>query len=84
MSSFSIGEQAYLLVADTGDNDAKRKHVQFYVVPEPDLNLDDKVKIYAPPYASWADPTPPLLVLRDIDTERRARAPDRESDPGTP
>ena len=45
LSSFRIGALAYLLVADTGDNDAKRKHVQLYVVPEPDLDLDDKVKV---------------------------------------
>jgi hypothetical protein len=45
LSSFSIGEQAYLLVADIGDNDARRKHVQLLVVPEPDLSLDNKVKV---------------------------------------
>ena len=45
LSSFRIGEQAYLLVADIGDNDAKRKHVELYVIPEPDLSLDDKVKM---------------------------------------
>ena len=45
LSSFRIGEQSYLLVADTGDNDAKRDHVQLYVVPEPDLELDDKVRM---------------------------------------
>ena len=45
LSSFRIGVQAYLLVADTGDNDSKRDNVQLYIVPEPDLGLDDKVKM---------------------------------------
>ena len=45
LSSFRIGRQAYLLVADTGDNESQRDHVQLYVVPEPDLSLDDKVKM---------------------------------------
>ena len=45
MASFTIGHQPYLLVADTGDNDATRKKVGFYVVPEPDLAEDDKLKM---------------------------------------
>lgn len=45
MASFRFGEQPYLLVADIGDNDAQRKKVGFYVMPEPDLAEDEKVKM---------------------------------------
>ena len=73
MSSFSIGEQAYLLVADTGDNDAKRKHVQLYVLPEPDLSLDDKVKIEPAWKVEFEYPGGPRdaeAVAVDLDNQR--------------
>jgi hypothetical protein len=44
MASFELDGQPYLLVADTGDNDAKRNDVTIYVVQEPDP-ADDKVDI---------------------------------------
>jgi hypothetical protein len=45
LSSFTVDGTAYLLVADTGDNDAKRDHVSLHMVLEPDLAEDDKVKL---------------------------------------
>ena len=45
ISSFTLDGEPYLLVADVGDNDAKRKKVSLYVVAEPDLAEDDKVKL---------------------------------------
>ena len=45
LSSFAIEGTPYLLVADTGDNDNKRKKVSLHVVPEPDVTDDDKVEI---------------------------------------
>jgi hypothetical protein len=45
ISSFTLDGEPYLLVADVGDNDAKRKKVTLYVVAEPDLAEDDKVKL---------------------------------------
>ena len=45
LASFTVNGTAYLLVADTGDNDAKRKDVSLHVVLEPDLAEDDKVRI---------------------------------------
>lgn len=45
LSSFAIEGTPYLLVADTGDNDNKRKKVSLHVVAEPDLTDDDKVEI---------------------------------------
>jgi hypothetical protein len=44
LSSFQIDGTPYLLVADTGDNDNNRDRVFLYVVLEPDLDGDDKVK----------------------------------------
>ena len=37
--SFSMDGKAFLLVADTGDNDAKRDHCTLYVLGEPELPL---------------------------------------------
>ncbi|AWI08841.1 hypothetical protein [Ereboglobus luteus] len=37
MASFTIGGRAYLLVADTGDNNARRKNCSLYVIEEPDI-----------------------------------------------
>ena len=45
LSSFAIDGTPYLLVADTGDNDADRDKVSLHVVLEPDLAEDDKVKL---------------------------------------
>jgi hypothetical protein len=45
LSSFAVDGTPYLLVADTGDNNHKRKKVTLHVVLEPDLADDDKVKL---------------------------------------
>jgi len=42
IAAFVLGDTPYLLVADIGDNDARRKHVTLYIVEEPDLTDDDK------------------------------------------
>jgi hypothetical protein len=73
MSSFQIGEQAYLLVADIGDNGAKREDVQLYVVPEPDLTLDDKVKMEPAWKVDFEYPDGPRdaeAVVVDADNQR--------------
>ena len=44
MAAFSIDGDAYLLIADIGDNDGKYKQVSLYVIDEPDPE-DDAVKI---------------------------------------
>jgi hypothetical protein len=44
IASFELDGQPWLLVADIGDNDSKRKKVSFYVVAEPDLAEDNKVR----------------------------------------
>ena len=45
LASFSVDGTPYLLVADTGDNDARRDEVSLHIVLEPDLAEDDKVKL---------------------------------------
>jgi hypothetical protein len=42
IASFTLDDTPYLLVADVGDNTAKRKRVSLYVVEEPDLDADAK------------------------------------------
>lgn len=44
LASFVFDGRAYLLVADVGDNAARRDSVRLYIVAEPDLAVDDKVR----------------------------------------
>jgi len=44
LASFTLQDTPYLLIADIGDNEARRKDVTLYVVEEPDID-DDKSKI---------------------------------------
>jgi len=43
IASFTLDDEPFLLVADVGDNDRRRKKVSFYIVAEPDLGDDNKV-----------------------------------------
>lgn len=44
IASFTLDDEPWLLVADIGDNDSRRKKLSLYVVAEPDLTEDDKVR----------------------------------------
>jgi endonuclease/exonuclease/phosphatase family metal-dependent hydrolase len=44
LASFTLQDTPYILIADIGDNEAKRKDVTLYVIEEPDLD-NGKVKI---------------------------------------
>ncbi len=44
LASFKLEGTPYLLVADIGDNDARRDFVTLYIMVEPDLSEDDKVR----------------------------------------
>lgn len=44
LAAFDLDGVAYLLVADIGDNESDRDFLTMYVVAEPDLTEDDKVK----------------------------------------
>jgi len=45
IASFMLDGNPYLLVADVGDNDRRRKKVSFYVIAEPDLDADNKINL---------------------------------------
>lgn len=45
LASFTVDGTPYLLVADTGNNDARHDTMSLHVVLEPDLVEDDKVKV---------------------------------------
>lgn len=43
LASFTLDDQNYLLVADTGDNDSKRKSCTLHIVREPALPADGQI-----------------------------------------
>ncbi|MBT8098812.1 MAG: hypothetical protein KJO82_03635, partial [Gammaproteobacteria bacterium] len=45
MAAFVLDGVPYLLIADVGDNAAKRDTVMLYIVEEPDLEADDKPEL---------------------------------------
>jgi len=45
LAAFEHDGRAHLLVADTGDNDARRDSVTLYAVAEPDLAVDNRVRV---------------------------------------
>jgi hypothetical protein len=45
LASFTVEGTPYLLVADTGNNEARRDTMSLHVVLEPDLTEDDKVRV---------------------------------------
>ncbi len=45
LASFRFNGEAYLLIADIGDNDARRKSLSLYVVPEPDLRENRRASV---------------------------------------
>ena len=44
LASFTLDGKPYLLVADIGDNDSRHDTLMLYVVEEPDIEDDDKVR----------------------------------------
>ncbi len=45
LASFTVDSTPYLLVADTGNNDAERDTMSLHVLLEPDLTEDDKLTV---------------------------------------
>ncbi len=73
MSSFTLDGKPYLLVADVGDNMRRRKSVYLYIVEEPDLSDDDKVRSDIAWEIKLRFPDGPRdveAVTVDIDNER--------------
>jgi hypothetical protein len=70
IASFTLDGQAYLLIADIGDNDGKRKDVRIYVVEEPDAS-DDEVNIAWEFEFNYPDgPQDAEAVAVDVDNAR--------------
>lgn len=73
IASFRFEDKPYLLVADTGDNDADRDDTRLYIIAEPDLAEDDRPELMA----SWTidfsyedGPRDTEAVAVDIDGHR--------------
>ncbi|MDH3534021.1 MAG: endonuclease/exonuclease/phosphatase family protein [Gammaproteobacteria bacterium] len=70
LASFTLEGEAYLLVADVGDNDNKRKDVTLYVVEEPDPD-DKKVRVaWEIEYEYEDGPRDAEAVAVDVENER--------------
>jgi hypothetical protein len=73
IASFTLDGEPYLLVADIGDNDKRRKKVSFYVVAEPDLGVDGKVRLgpsWSVDYRYPDGPRDAEAVAVDVANER--------------
>jgi len=70
LASFTLQDTPYLLIADIGDNEARRKDVTLYVVEEPDID-DGKAKIAWQFDFRYPDgPTDAEAIAVDADNER--------------
>jgi len=70
LASFTLQDTPYLLIADIGDNEARRKDVTLYVVEEPDID-DGEAKIAWQFDFRYPDgPTDAEAIAVDADNER--------------
>jgi len=70
IASFSLDGTPYLLVADIGDNDSKRKDVTVYVVEEPETDQDEAEVAWSFDYSYPNGPRDAEALTVDIDNER--------------
>lgn len=72
LASFTMDDKAYLMIADIGDNDAKRKHRTLYFVAEPTPEADSEAVLdWKLDYTYPDGPRDAEAAAVDID-ERRA------------
>jgi endonuclease/exonuclease/phosphatase family metal-dependent hydrolase len=70
LASFSLDGVPYLLLADIGDNEAKRKDVRFYVIEEPDP-ADKKTKYsWRVDFSYPAGPRDAESIAVDVENEQ--------------
>ncbi len=71
LAAFTMDDRAYLMIADIGDNDAKRKHRTLYFVrePEPEKNAEAKLD-WKIDYTYPAGPRDAEAAAVDIDARR--------------
>lgn len=70
MASFTLGGTPYLLLADIGDNDGKRKDVRFYVVEEPDPGAKKVDYAWRVDFSYPGGPRDAESVAVDVENER--------------
>ncbi len=71
MASFRLNDVAYLLIADVGDNNAKRQYRTLYVVEEPQVAKKQKAKIAWRLDFSYPDgPRDAESVAVDVENQR--------------
>jgi len=70
IASFSLAGKPYLLVADIGDNNNKRKDVTVYVVEEPETDQDEAEVAWSFDYKYPNGPRDAEALTVDIDNER--------------
>jgi endonuclease/exonuclease/phosphatase family metal-dependent hydrolase len=70
MASFTLDGTPYLLVADIGDNDGKRKDVRFYVIEEPDPEEKKVDYAWRVDFSYPGGPRDAESVAVDVENER--------------
>lgn len=72
IASFNLDGVAGLVVADIGDNDARRENVTLYLVEEPDLGEDDRPELEAQRRIDFVYPDGPRdAEAMAVDSESR-------------
>ncbi len=70
LASFSLGGQAYLLIADIGDNESRRKNVTIYVVEEPDVDQGNADIAWSFDFTYPSGPRDAEAVAVDVENEQ--------------
>lgn len=70
LASFTLDGMPYLLLADIGDNEGKRKDVRFYVVEEPDPGEKKVDYAWRVDFSYPGGPRDAEAVAVDVDNER--------------
>jgi len=70
IASFSLEGKPYLLVADIGDNESRRRDVTVYIVEEPEPDQDDAEIAWSFDYSYPKGPLDAESLAVDIDNKR--------------
>jgi hypothetical protein len=70
LASFNLDGQAYLLIADIGDNESRRKDVTIYVVEEPDVDQGNADIAWSFDFTYPSGPRDAEAVAVDVENEQ--------------
>ena len=70
LASFTLDGIPYLLLADTGDNEARRKDVRFYVIEEPDPGKKKVDYAWRVDFSFPGGPRDAEAIAVDVENER--------------